>query len=112
MLATGLGKTVVLAESVSQLFRDEAITGSRVLILAGTRELVGQLQRAFWDQLAKWVPTHRMMGGEFPSAWEGITFATVQSAVSCVDQLPEFGVVLIDEAHHSVRTVFDESPTN
>lgn len=68
VLATGLGKTVVLTESVSQLFRDEAITGSRVLVLAGTREPVGQLQRAFWDQLPKWVPTHRMMGGEFPTA--------------------------------------------
>ncbi|WP_340268164.1 DEAD/DEAH box helicase family protein [Sphingobium mellinum] len=112
VLATGLGKTVVLAESVSQLFRDEAISGSKVLVLAGTRELVDQLQRAFWDQLPKWVPTHRMMGGEFPSAWEGITFATVQSAVSRLDQLPEFGVVLIDEAHHvgsdSFRRVTDQ----
>src|SRR5690606_22816983 len=40
VLATGMGKTVVLAESVAQLFRDEAIPGRRVLVLAGTRELV------------------------------------------------------------------------
>lgn len=100
VLATGLGKTVVLAESVAQLFRDEAIPGGRALVLAGTRELVDQLQRAFWDQLPKWVPTHRLIGGEFPSEWNGITFATVQSAVSRLDQLPDFGVVLIDEAHH------------
>lgn len=100
VLATGLGKTVVLAESIAQLFRDEAIPGRRVLVLAGTRELVDQLQRAFWDQLPKWIPTHRMIGGEFPTEWNGITFATVQSAVSRLDELPDFGVVLIDEAHH------------
>lgn len=100
VLATGLGKTVVLAESVAQMFRDEAIQYGRVLVLAATRELVDQLQRAFWDQLPKWVPTHRLVGGEFPGEWDGITFATVQSAVSRLQDLPEFGLVLIDEAHH------------
>ena len=108
VLATGLGKTVVLAESISQLFRDEAIAGGKALVLAGTRELVDQLQRAFWDQLPKWVPTHRMMGGEFPSDWEGITFATVQSAVSRLEHLPEFGIVLIDEAHMWAPIAFAE----
>ena len=100
VLATGLGKTVVLAESVAQLFRDEAVRSGRALVLAGTRELVDQLQRAFWDELPKWIATHRLVGGELPSFWDGITFATVQSAVSHLDELPHFGLVLIDEAHH------------
>ncbi len=100
VLATGLGKTVVLAESVAQLYRDGAIPGGKVLVLAGTRELVDQLQLAFWDQLPKWVTTHRLIGGEAPSSWDGITFATIQSASSRLEELPEFGLVLIDEAHH------------
>jgi superfamily II DNA or RNA helicase len=100
VLATGLGKTAVLAESVAQFFRDGAIPGGQVLVLAGTRELVDQLQISFWDQLPKWIATHRLMGGETPSDWDGITFATIQSAVSRLDKLPEFGLVLIDEAHH------------
>ncbi|WP_080431729.1 DEAD/DEAH box helicase family protein [Burkholderia ubonensis] len=100
VLATGLGKTVVLAESVAELYRDGAIPGGRVLVLAGTRELVDQLQRSFWDQLPKWIQTHRLMGGESPGDWEGITFSTIQSAVSRLDELPDFGLVLIDEAHH------------
>jgi len=100
VLATGLGKTVVMAETVAELYRDESIPNGRVLVLAGTRELVDQLQRAFWDQLPKWIPTHRLMAGEEPAYWEGITFATVQSVVSKLDELPDFGLLLIDEAHH------------
>ena len=69
------------------------------LVLAGTRELVDQLQRSFWDQLPKWIPTHRLIGGEEPSFWDGVTFATIQSAVSKLDTLPTFDLVLIDEAH-------------
>lgn len=100
VLATGLGKTVVLAETVAQLFRDGAIPGGQVLVLAGTRELVDQLQRSFWDQLPKWIATHRLIGGEIPDEWDGITFATIQSTVSRLNELPAFGLILIDEAHH------------
>lgn len=109
VLATGLGKTVVMAEVVSQLYREEAILEGKVLVMAGTRELVDQLQRSFWEQLPKSVSTHRLMGGEEPSYWDGVTFATVQSVMSRIDSLPQFGLILIDEAHHvgseSFRTV-------
>ena len=100
VLATGLGKTVVMAETLAQLFRDEAIPKGRALVLAGTKELVDQLHRAFWDQIPKWIATHRLTGGEEPTHWEGVTFATVQSVASRLQELPEFGAVLIDEAHH------------
>jgi superfamily II DNA or RNA helicase len=100
VLATGLGKTVVMSEATARLFADARVPDGRALVLAGTRELVDQLQRAFWDQLPKSFPTHRLIGGETPAFWEGITFATVQSAVARLDELPDFGLVLIDEAHH------------
>lgn len=100
VLATGLGKTVVMSEATARLFADARVPDGRALVLAGTRELVDQLQRAFWDQLPKTIPTHRLIGGETPAFWEGITFATVQSAVARLDELPNFGLVLIDEAHH------------
>ncbi|MCB9610697.1 MAG: DEAD/DEAH box helicase family protein, partial [Polyangiaceae bacterium] len=79
VLATGLGKTVVMAETTAQLLRDGAIDAGRVLVLADKRELVEQLQREFWRQLPKTVPTHLLVGGEHPTFWDGITFATVQS---------------------------------
>jgi superfamily II DNA or RNA helicase/Holliday junction resolvase len=108
VLATGLGKTVVMAEAVAQLYRDGVIPEGKVLVLAGTRELVDQLQRSFWDQLPKWISTHRLMGGEEPSYWDGITFATVQSVLSRLEELPRFGLVLIDEAHHIGSESFRE----
>jgi superfamily II DNA or RNA helicase len=112
VLATGLGKTVVMAETTAQLFRDGVIDSRRVLVLADKRELVEQLQREFWRQLPKSIPTHRLIGGEEPSFWDGITFATVQSALARVCTLPEFGLVWVDEAHHigseSFRRVISE----
>lgn len=111
VLATGLGKTVVMAETTAQLLRDGAIDGRRILVLADKRELVEQLQREFWQQLPKDVPTHLLIGGEEPTFWDGITFATVQSVLPKLEALPRFGLVWVDEAHHigsdSFRRVID-----
>lgn len=100
VLATGLGKTVVMAELVADLYRDGLIDGNRVLVLADKRELIKQLQTGFWHQLPKSIPTHLLSGEETPSFWDGITFATVQSVIGRTDTLPRFGLVLVDEAHH------------
>lgn len=106
VLATGLGKTVVMAEVVADLYRDGLIRDNRVLVLADKRELIKQLIFGFWHQLPKWIPTHLLTGDEVPSFYDGITFATVQSVVGRVDELPSFGLVLIDEAHHVGSTSF------
>lgn len=100
VLATGLGKTVVMAEVVADLFRDGLVTHNRALVLAHTRELVDQLHRSFWHQLPKWLPTQHFVGGERPTYWDGLVFATVQSVLASIEQLPPFGLVLVDEAHH------------
>lgn len=106
VLATGLGKTVVMAEVVADLFRDDRVEHGRALVLAHTRELVEQLHRSFWSQLPKWVRTEHLSGGERPKLWDGIVFATIQSIASSVDALPPFGLVLIDEAHHIGAATF------
>ena len=106
VLATGLGKTVVMADVVADLYRDGLITGNRVLVLAHTRELVDQLHKAFWYQLPSWVPTHQSSEGERPTYWDGITFATIQSVVSQLEELPSFGLILVDEAHHVGADMF------
>jgi superfamily II DNA or RNA helicase len=106
VLATGLGKTIVMAEVVADLYRDNRIDGGRVLVLAHTRQIVDQLHKSFWYQLPKWVSTHQLSDGEEPSYWDGITFATIQSVISRLDDLPHFGLVLVDEAHHIGASTF------
>lgn len=106
VLATALGKTLIMAETVADLLRDGLIRDGRVLVLAHTRELVDQLHRSFWPQLPRWVPTHQLSNGETPSYWDGITFATVQSARARLETLPSFGLVLVDEAHHIGADMF------
>lgn len=109
VLATGLGKTVVMAEVVAELLRDNLIDHGRALVLAHTRELVDQLHRSFWLQLPKWVPTQQFVGGERPLDWDGLVFATVQSVFSNVENLPPFGLVLVDEAHHIGAATFQRT---
>lgn len=100
VLATGLGKTVVMAEVVADLYRDGLIRENRVLVLADKRELIRQLHFGFWHQLPKWIPTHMLSSEETPAFFDGVTFATVQSIGGRIEELPSFGLVLVDEAHH------------
>lgn len=109
ILATGLGKTVVMADVVADLLSDRLIAGGRVLVLAHTTELVNQLHRTFWYHLPSWVPTHQLTAGELPTYWDGITFATIQSAHSRAAELPYFGLLLVDEAHHIGATMFRDT---
>jgi len=106
VMATGLGKTVVMAETVADLLRDGLLPNRRVLVMADKKEIVRQLNQAFWYQLPKWIPTHVMTGDEKPTFWQGITFGTVQSVASALKTMPEFDLVLVDEAHHVGAQVF------
>ena len=109
ILATGLGKTVILAETVASLLRDGRVPGNRVLILAHTRPLVDQLLCEFWFQLPKTVATHRFADHETPTYWDGITFATIQSISHNLETLPDFGLVVVDEAHHVGAATFRDA---
>ena len=109
VLATGLGKTIILAETVANLFRDERVRENRVLVLAHTRSLVDQLLQEFWFQLPKTVATHRFADQETPTYWDGITFATIQSISQNLRTLPDFGLVVVDEAHHVGAATFRDA---
>ena len=106
VLATGLGKTVVMAEVVADLFRDGLVKHERVLVVAHTTELVEQLHRAFWYQLPKWIRTEHFGAGEEPKLWDGIIFATVQTVASRTNVIPPVGLLIIDEAHHIGAATF------
>ena len=109
VMATGLGKTVVMAEAVADLLRDNRIPNRRILVLAHTTEIVNQLHRQFWHQLPKNIPTHQLGDGETPTFWDGITFATIQTVRNRLDNLPEFGLIVVDEAHHIGADMFQRT---
>jgi superfamily II DNA or RNA helicase len=71
--------------------------------------IVQQLHREFWYQLAKTIATHQLADSETPTFWDGITFATIQSLHARLGDLPRFGAVLIDEAHHIGADTFRRS---
>lgn len=100
LMATGLGKTYVMANFISELTKTNPELS--VLVLAHVKELILQLECAFWPHLSKQVTTHVWTGEEKPSFSEGITFATIQSIDSSSSKVrrSQYGIVIVDEAHH------------
>tara|TARA_B100001250_G_scaffold356176_1_gene331069 strand:+ start:1194 stop:2867 length:1674 start_codon:yes stop_codon:yes gene_type:complete len=108
-MATGLGKSIVLAE-VARRYLD-ADSGRKVLLLAHSVPLLTQLEKSIWSQLPAEIPTHLWHGSEKPSSFEGVTVAMFQSLISWIKQgvkLPEFDLVMVDEAHHSPAHTYRE----
>jgi superfamily II DNA or RNA helicase len=99
VLATGLGKTVI-AGTVIDWFLSER-PDAKVLVLAHTRDLVNQLERALWRHLSASVPTQQIHSQERPEDLTGVTVATIQSAIAYIRSgfRPDF--IFIDEAHHT-----------
>lgn len=104
VLATGLGKTFVAAESLRRAAVSKPL---RVLSLAHTNDLVYQLERSFWpflkasDETLVWNGYESQTMDSLERA--PYVFASRQTAADWVQggrELPEFDVVLIDEAHH------------
>ncbi len=101
-MATGLGKTIVMAEVIDRILLEEP--NWRVLILADKKAIVSQVERAIWSQLPKSVITHILSGTEKPILDNGVTIATFESLISDYKNgrdLPEYNLVLVDECHHA-----------
>jgi superfamily II DNA or RNA helicase len=98
ILATGMGKTVVSGEVINDhLTRFPA---DQVLVVAHTKDLVDQLERALWRHLAKTAKTRILTGDERPDDLDGVTCATLASALYAVRRGYRPGLVVVDEAHH------------
>ncbi len=112
VLATGLGKTFVAAESMRAIA--SAKPELRVLVLAHTNDLVYQLERSFWPLLTPMQDTAVWNGLERPTPdrarLASIIFGTVQSLV-LVDDLSEalgaLDVVIVDECHHAGSATYN-----
>jgi superfamily II DNA or RNA helicase len=98
ILATGLGKTVVSGEVIADHLSRSP--DDQVLVVAHTKDLVDQLERALWRHLPKWVKTRVLTGDERPDDLDGMTCATLASALYVARQGYSPGLVVVDEAHH------------
>lgn len=102
VLATGLGKTVVGGEVVRAHL--DANPGDPVLVVAHMKELVEQLERALWRHLDKATPTQVLTSDRRPDSFDGVTCATVESALNLVADGFKPGLVMVDETHHVGET--------
>jgi len=105
VMATGLGKTFTLCETVRRLRIERP--GLRVLALVHTNDLVLQLEKAFWSFVDTDTETLVWNEHERPTpdqlADVPLVFACVNSAYYHLEsgsELPEFDLVVIDECHH------------
>jgi superfamily II DNA or RNA helicase len=98
ILATGMGKTVVGGSVIGEYLR-RAPSGN-ILVVAHTRDLVAQLERALWRHLPKRVRTRLLTGDDRPDDLGGVTCATVATALSVVRVGYKPDLVMVDEAHH------------
>lgn len=98
ILATGLGKTVVAGEVVADHL--DGNTNREVLVVAHTKDLVRQLERAMWRHIPKSIPTRIRTGQDRAPGRSGITVATVESALRIVEEGWRPSLLVVDEAHH------------
>ena len=98
VMATGLGKTVVMGSYLQTFLRERP--GANVLVIANMQPLVEQLERALWRFLPRSVKTHYLAAGHKPDDVSGVACATIQTAQSYVKQGYAPELVIIDEAHH------------
>ncbi|MEV0425521.1 DEAD/DEAH box helicase family protein [Micromonospora sp. NPDC050495] len=98
ILATGMGKTVVGGSVIAEHLRHAP--SANVLVVAHTRDLVAQLERALWTHLPKHARTRLLTGDDRPDDLAGVTCATVASALAVVRIGYKPDLVMIDEAHH------------
>ena len=111
VMATGLGKTFVAAESVRRIRQNSK---RQVLVCAHTNDLVYQLERAFWPFLKPSETTLIWNAYERPSLEQlektDYAFACVDSVSSWIQaghELPNYGILLVDECHHVGSSMYD-----
>ena len=98
ILATGLGKTVVGGEVIGDFLKSKPT--AKILILSHLKELSSQLEKAIWQHITKSVPTNLLTGDSKPESLEGVTSATIESALNAVHEGYRPDLIMIDETHH------------
>lgn len=105
IVATGLGKTIIASSIADRLYNEDI---RKVLVLCHATDLAFQLQKSFWSQISKQIPTRLFMDGEPPVPINGINFGLYQTLFGYLGGVdPEaFDLIIVDEAHHAMANAF------
>ena len=98
ILATGLGKTVVGGTVIGNLLKCNP--KARILVLSHLKELSAQLEKAIWQHIPKTIPTNLLTSTSKPENLDGVTTATIKSALNVVYDGYKPNLIMIDETHH------------
>lgn len=111
VMATGLGKTFIAAESIRRIRESKKI---KVLICAHTNDLVYQLERAFWPFIKPSETTLIWNSYERPSYDQlyktDFIFACVDSIAGWITsrrEIPFFDFIIVDECHHVGSSMYN-----
>lgn len=99
-LPTGGGKTIIFAAIASEFIT----RGERVLVLAHREELINQA--AVKLETVTRSPVGIIKAGYKPNPLFPVQVASVQSMVNRLNHFEDFGLVVIDEAHHSTAETY------
>lgn len=112
VMATGLGKTFVAAESIHRIFKIKP--DAKVLVLAHANPLVYQLERSFWKFMTKEQTSIVWNGYEEPTRTQieksTFVFACINSVcdyIKRVEDFPHFDIVIVDECHHAGSAMYN-----
>lgn len=105
IVATGLGKTIIAATVAQALYQYGL---KRILVLCHATDLAIQLQKSFWCQISKAIPTRLFMEGRAPIPGDGINFGLYQTLVQYLGGIDRdaFDLIIVDEAHHALCNGF------
>jgi len=105
VVATGLGKTLI-ASSIADILYSNGL--KKILVLCHATDLAFQLQRSFWAQISKSIPTRMFMDGEPPVPSHGINFGLYQTLFGYIGGIDRsaFDLIIVDEAHHALANAF------
>jgi superfamily II DNA or RNA helicase len=98
-LSTGGGKTVVFAHVI----KSAVAKGTRTLVLAHRRELIKQASNKL---TALGVPHGIIAAGQDRDHDAQVIVASIQTVARRLDTLPQFQLIVIDEAHHAVASTW------
>lgn len=108
-LATGLGKTVILAELI-RIMVEAPGRSWRPVVLVHRDELVKQTVRKLHDA-APWMKVGVLKAERSETVGTDVVVASVQTIARRLDKidLTRFNLVIVDEAHHSPARIYRET---